>query len=198
MKEQLSSWRWAVGGIFLSAALGVGLWGVSTSDVLADRGNYEREHDDHDESHFGRQRSPNDPLYVEECGACHLAYPPQLLGSNSWQAIMTGLDDHFGENAEIDSPEQTQITAYLSRYAADNSGYKNQRYIAKNGTNSVTLRITELPFFTKEHDEVPTRMVEGNEQVGSFSQCDSCHHQAVQGSFDEDEVAIPGYGRWED
>jgi hypothetical protein len=60
------------------------------------------------------------------------------------------------------------------------------------------LRITELPYFRHEHDEIPKRLVKDNPEVGGFSQCDSCHQDAKQGYFSENRVTIPGYGRWDD
>ena len=43
------------------------------------------------------------PAYEEECGSCHMAYPPGLLPGVSWQRLMAELDNHFGDNAEIDA-----------------------------------------------------------------------------------------------
>ena len=37
-----------------------------------------------------------------------------------------------------------------------------------------------------------------NPKVGSFSQCNLCHSNTVNGSFSEDEVSIPGVGYWHD
>jgi hypothetical protein len=36
-------------------------------------------------------------LYVKECGGCHFPYQPGLLSAVSWERIMGGLGDHFGE-----------------------------------------------------------------------------------------------------
>lgn len=191
MKEQLSTWRWAVGAVLLSSAVGLGLWGLTTTDVRADRG----EHDETDGSY--RSIKPS-PLYREECSSCHFAYPAGLLPASSWQAIMAGLEDHFGESAELDKDTLQQLNAYLLRNAADNGDYQNRRYLGLSSPSKPVLRITELPYFIKEHDEVPSQWVEGNDKVGSFSQCDSCHQTAAQGDFDEDAVVIPGYGRWDD
>ena len=49
-----------------------------------------------------------------------------------------------------------------------------------------------------EHNEIPARFVTANPKVNSFSQCDACHIDAEQGSFNEHDVRIPGYGRWDD
>jgi hypothetical protein len=59
-------------------------------------------------------------------------------------------------------------------------------------------RITQTRYFLRKHDEVPMRLVSGNPEIGSFSNCQACHVGAAKGSFDEDDVRIPGVGRWED
>lgn len=198
MNEKLSTWRWTLGGVLLSGALTTGIWGISTSDVRADRDKHEYEHEYEDEGYGFNQASPS-PLYNEECGSCHLAYPAYLLPAASWQAMIRGLENHFGENAELESQDQSAIEQFLVTHAADNGRYANLRYSATIDANhAVPLRITELPFFIREHDEVPQRMVKGNQQVGSFSQCDACHTDAIRGRFDEEQIRIPGYGRWDD
>ena len=60
------------------------------------------------------------------------------------------------------------------------------------------LRITELRGFKSEHNEIPQRFIQGNDKIGSLSQCDSCHKDAQRGYFDEDRIVIPGFGRWDD
>lgn len=44
----------------------------------------------------------NNPTYEEECGACHFFYQPELLLSGSWEKIVARLDDHYGQEIEID------------------------------------------------------------------------------------------------
>ncbi len=152
---------------------------------------------------FGSRRTDvapvNNELYAKECGACHFAYQPGLLPARSWKKLMSGLDDHFGENAELDAEELRQITAYLVENAADRSDYKRSRKMARSIPPDATpLRITEVPYFKREHREIPRRMVSENPKVGSLANCDACHSRVKLGSFEEDEINIPGYGRWED
>lgn len=198
MKEQLSTWRWTLGGVLLTGSLAIGLWGLTTSDVRADRDKYERDHE-YEEYDYRKTKAQPSPLYDQECGSCHLAYPAYLLPADSWSRMMSNLEDHFGENAALDMQDQQAIEQYLVSNAADNGRYANLRYAATiDDSRAAPLRITELPFFIREHDEVPQRMVEGNDQVGSFSQCDACHTDASRGRFDEEQIRIPGYGRWDD
>ncbi|MEH6650984.1 MAG: diheme cytochrome c [Motiliproteus sp.] len=194
MTEKLSTWRWTLGGVLLSSAIGIGIWGFTVMEVRADRGEFKS----HDRDWTYQGNTPN-PIYSEECGSCHLAYPAGMLPIGSWLGIMAGLEDHFGESAEVDRETQQQLEIYLLSGAADNNDYQNRRYLgAPPSLDNPVLRITELPYFIRKHDEIPSRWVSGNDKVGSFSQCDSCHQTAAKGDFDDDGVVIPGYGRWDD
>lgn len=138
----------------------------------------------------------NNSLYREECGSCHMPYSAGLLPPHSWEKIMTSLDDHFGENAEIAGSDWRDITNYLLNNAAGRVNYSVSNKMLTN-VIGIPLRITSLPYFKHEHREIPQRLVTGNSQVGSFSNCDACHTQANNGSFDEHQVVIPGYGKFE-
>lgn len=175
-----------------------------TSVVMADR-----DYGDDDDSHDGFKRwfrsskpvisSVESNFYADECGSCHFAYQPGLLPARSWKRIMAGLDDHFGENAELEEKELKSISSYLQQNSAGRirQGLPD-RITASLGDDNAPLRITETRFFLHEHDEIPSKMVVGNEQVRSFSNCDACHERVAQGSFREHEILIPGYGRWDD
>jgi len=141
----------------------------------------------------------NNNTYQTECSACHFAYQPGFLPERSWLQIMTMLDDHFGENAELDADTQASITRYLQLHAADQSPGRFSRSVLRSIRHVDTpLRITKTPFFEHKHREIPVRMVADNAKVRSFSNCLACHSMAAKGVFDEDSVRIPGFGRWED
>jgi len=204
MNDKLANWRWVVGSLLLTSSLATGLWGLSTSDVLADRGESEREHasdrnsgrDGDDGGGSRAQGAARNASYQQECGSCHLPYPARFLAAANWQSMMGGLNDHFGENAELDEATRSALQQYLVANSADQGNYQGRRYLDQSGQGS--LRITEQRFFLRKHDEIPRRMVADNPKVGSFSQCDACHQNAAQGDFDEDGVKIPGFGRWDD
>jgi len=141
----------------------------------------------------------NNPVYKEECGSCHMAYPPGLLPASSWTKVMSGLEDHFGDNAELDAEALQAINAFLLANSADQSDYRRSRkFIRSIQSGEAPLRISETPYFKKEHDEIPDRMVTGNPKVNSYSHCNACHAKAEQGGFNEHDIRIPGYGRWDD
>ena len=143
--------------------------------------------------------SVSTPLYKEECGSCHMAYPPGLLPALSWQKIMTHLDEHFDDNAELDVDTHKSISEFLIKNSADKSKYRRSRKIINSlNNNEAPIRITETPYFKHEHDEIPRKMVKDNKQVNSFSNCNACHIKAEQGLFDEHNIRIPGYGHWDD
>jgi hypothetical protein len=139
------------------------------------------------------------PVYKDECGSCHMAYPPGLLPAKSWEKVMSSLEDHFGDNAELEVNSHKEITDFLVSNSADKSDYRrSRRFASSNGSGNIVTRITETPYFKHEHDEVPARMVTGNKEVNSFSNCNTCHRKADQASFRERDISIPGYGRWDD
>ncbi len=161
----------------------------------------EREDEDHEYAEHGRPdfAPADDPGYLQECGACHLAYPPGLLPARSWGRIMDGLGDHFGDNAELAASEAEPIRAYLQAQAADRAGQGRARSVAASlRPEQAPLRIAATPWFRRQHHEIPPSMVAGNPQVGGFGNCQACHRGAEDGSFDEHRVRIPGYPYWDD
>jgi cytochrome c553 len=137
--------------------------------------------EDHDED--GRKYVPTvtNAKWKAECGACHVAYPPRLLPAESWRALMSGLDKHFGSDASLDAPAAREITDYL----AQNAGGK--KFVS---WEKPQLRITETSWFRNKHDEVSQRDWD-NPKVKSQANCTACHAQAENGGYSERNVKIP-------
>ena len=190
--------RTLIGSLALASILGFGFYGIGNS-IASDRYEYMRggeyrEYDD-DDDHYRRAPQAENSLYQAECGgSCHMAYPPMLLPSESWQKIMARLEDHFGENAELPAEQVRDIELFLVK----NSRSIGYRKLLPKPETTIPMSITELPYFKREHFEIPRRLVEENDNVGSLSQCDACHRYAAKGYFDEDSIVIPGFGRWDD
>ena len=124
---------------------------------------------------------------LNECAACHMAYPPQMLPARSWQKIMGNLADHFGEDASLAEPVRADILAYLTAHAADAPGTAQGRpYLRGLDASAVPLRITETPFWQRAHDEV-SRSSFTSPSVKSPANCVACHHTATKGEFAEPE-----------
>ncbi len=143
--------------------------------------------------------SEHGKLYKEECGSCHFPFQPGFLPASSWQEIMQGLDDHFGENAEISEQSNQQITRFLVTNAAGEVNREIPNKVMWSLRYTPTpKRITETAFFRHEHREIPPGIMQRQEPSLTFANCDSCHTRALQGSYNEHEIRIPGIGRWED
>jgi mono/diheme cytochrome c family protein len=138
-------------------------------------------------------------LYLDECGSCHFPFQPGFLPAESWRKMMENLDDHFGENAELADEDRSKLLSYLTSNSADIIDAEipkkvmwSLRYIP------TPQRITETAFFRHEHDEIPPEIMQKGDEKLSFTNCDSCHTRAMQGSYNEHEIDIPGVGRWDD
>ncbi len=184
-----------MGYTLLASILTFSFYGMGMS-LASSNDEYEEHDSDEMEYEDGKRHSSaqQNPLYVDECGSCHMAYPAQLLPTASWQKVMQGLEDHFGENAEVDATTRQALENYLFKASSSGSYQK----LFRNLGNQAPLRITELPYFVHEHDEIPSRFIRANDKVSSLSQCNACHQKAERGQFDEDDVIIPGVGRWDD
>jgi hypothetical protein len=121
------------------------------------------------------------PLYQQECGACHLAYPPQLLPAASWQRLSAHLDHHFGVDASLDAEPTRQIAAWLQAHAGTG------RRVAEAAPED---RISRSAWFQRKHHEVSAAAWK-RPAIKSAANCSACHPQAAQGDFDEDRVHIP-------
>jgi nitrate/TMAO reductase-like tetraheme cytochrome c subunit len=118
--------------------------------------------------------------WSRECGSCHIAYPPRLLPTASWQAIMQGLDRHFGSDATIDASAASSIGAFLQANAGRDRG----------ASVPPVLRITETRWFVHEHAKVPARTW-NSANVRNAANCGACHEGATAGRFSEHDVRLP-------
>lgn len=181
--------------------LGCVTLGVAMVVVRADSGRSLHRHVSEDEwGERGRGSADVAPVtnavYTKECDSCHLAFPPGLLPQRSWRALMAGLANHFGENAELPADTRQALLDYVTRNAADHhSDYRLSRRVLDDLTaQEAPLRITALRSFRREHDAVPRYVFQNNPKLQGFSDCIVCHRRADQGDFNENGIDIPGYG----
>jgi len=176
MNADMNNTRWSIGSVLLGAVLVFGLYGIVINASEGEDELFE-----------------TDALYIDECGACHLAYPPGLLPVQSWQGIMSGLEDHFGESAETDEETATHIADYLERVALQKGKPSPMSQMLRNMPDDPPLRITEFPAFITAHAEIPIQLQVEKLDEGFLSPCADCHRQAASGRFDK-ELLHPGYG----
>jgi len=150
------------------------------------RGGYQKVDDDNDD----HLKPVTNQTYREACGECHFTYQPELLPSASWLKILNQLDDHFGEELEIDPDTIKTISEYLKTNGAENSLSKLSKKIMRSLGNRVPIRITDIPCIRREHHELDPAVFK-LESIGSMANCAACHTTAEKGIFDDDDVKIP-------
>jgi len=177
--------------IFLLSPSGVFYAAFADHDDHDGKRRYQKRERRHSE-HNGERDLPavNNSAYTENCGACHFSYQPSLLPSGSWDKILKGLADHFGEAVELDPESMNAIAEYLKTHAADNSPAKVSRKIMRSIGSQIPLRITQVHYIQREHHEISSSVF-GRESIGSFSNCTACHKTAEKGIYDDDLVTIP-------
>lgn len=126
-----------------------------------------------------------DKTVQTECGACHMAYPAGMLPTRSWQALMSKLDDHFGESAALDAAVTKHITDYLVANAAD-AGGRNARSLRGVKADQTPLRITEMPWWIRQHQGEVRPSAFKDPRVKSKANCVACHRGAAKGYFGDD------------
>ena len=128
-----------------------------------------------------------DPVVIKECGACHMVFQPVFLPARSWQKMMAGLKDHFGENAELDDATAKRIGDYLAANAGDRGYFRGHalRGLSDAGT---PLRISETPWFVRKHEKQgrisPSALQRA--KAKSKSDCAACHPDASKGYYEDD------------
>jgi hypothetical protein len=124
---------------------------------------------------------PNNPKWKEECGSCHVAYPPQLLTGGGWHKLMQQLDKHFGVNASMDAKDAQEIDDFL----VDNAGLGWQGKASDTG-----LRITDTPWFIRTHSKIPLKFM-NRPKIKGPTHCAACHVKAEKDDWSGMAVEIP-------
>lgn len=132
------------------------------------------------------RHQPLPAIYTDECGSCHVAYPPRLLAAADWRTIMAGLARHFGSDASLEPAPAKEIAAFLT----GNAGRRTQ------GGNEP--RITTSEWFRSEHrngHDGLTATLWQSPAVKSPANCAACHRQAADGDYGGRSLRLPGRGR---
>ena len=131
-----------------------------------------------------RVDTPQLPVYQQECGACHMAYPPGLLPAASWQHLMANLPRHFGSDASLDKAQHQQIGRWLQAHAG------TFKKVARDPSPPPQDRISLAPWFVRKHHEIAASTWQ-RKAIGSAANCAACHAHAAEGNYSEHAVRIP-------
>jgi hypothetical protein len=125
-----------------------------------------------------------DAATIKECGACHMVFQPAFLPARSWEKMMGGLKDHFGENAELNAATAQGITDYLTANANDKGKSRGKELSA----SEAPLRITETPWFKHKHGKKDRLSPATLKRRGakSAADCKACHKEADKGYYEDD------------
>ncbi len=136
-------------------------------------------------------RLTDDASWREECGACHLAFHPNLLPERSWRALIAGQADHFGSDLALDISTQHSILSFLVNNAAEKrpreAAFKINRSIEASAT---PLRIGETPYWVDKHADIASADWQ-SPKVKSKANCAACHLDAEAGTFEDSAMPVP-------
>lgn len=121
------------------------------------------------------------PAALEQCGECHMIFPAQMLPRRSWTAILSKMDNHFGEVATIPEKDFDEIRNYLTSNAADspNASPRDRHYWSEILPDSTPLRITRTPWWNQMHGDFDFEGVKHTD-VKSPANCLACHKGGVR------------------
>ncbi len=128
----------------------------------------------------GAARADDAKTYTNECAACHMAYPAQLMPARSWRAITAHLAQHFGEDASLDPATLAIITRYLDANAADARGGNRGAMRGLRGSDTPE-RITDMPFWRRIHRDLLRPGIGTGPGIRSAADCQRCHNGNGEG-----------------
>ena len=128
-------------------------------------------------------------VYASECGDCHTPYHPALLPPAGWRAILSGLEDHFGEDASLEPDTLAAIRGWLLKEAAKPWDVKPAHELRPVVARPLP-RMTATTFWKETHRHIP-EAVFTSPAVGGRVNCKACHRDADSGLFRRIAIAIP-------
>ncbi len=130
---------------------------------------------------------PDWPRFEAECGACHTLYHPSLLAADAWREMMSGLGDHFGEDASLSAGAADAITAFLAGNANATWDTEAVNLLRPRPGSPPAPAVTGLPAWKSLHGAA----IEPLAPETSPAACERCHPDAVEGVFAGDRIHDP-------
>ena len=129
-------------------------------------------------------------VYEEECGSCHNAFSPTLLPARSWEKVMAGLGEHFGDDASLPEETSSEIFKWLAASSAERALSEPSKKIIRSIGEAAPLRITETAYWKEKHSGLGIE-VYSRKSVSSRTNCSACHPGAPSGSFEDRDISVP-------
>jgi len=126
--------------------------------------------------------------YANECSDCHFLYHPSLNTKRQWSAMLSSLENHYGEDASL-SPESLE---HLIKFFNDNnqSHFDTRISVEIGQSESSSGRITDRKFWTETHSNLDDSLFK-TPPVYSPANCDACHLDAESGLFRDQNIVLP-------
>lgn len=106
-------------------------------------------------------------FYLENCGSCHLALPPEVMPTETWRRLLLEPDQHYGTQIQpVTGPSLLVVWQYLQTFSRPELPNKQLPY-----------RVSESRFFKALHPRVKLP------QTIKTTSCVSCHPSAAQYNY---------------
>jgi len=134
---------------------------------------------------------PDNALWREACGECHLAYHPTLLPVRSWQRMLAEQHDHFEEDLDLDDETLLEIQTFSMENAAE-SELTEAAWKINHSTppEQTPLRITKTAHWIEQHQNIADKIWQ-HPDVNFQGNCGACHLDAEQGTFEDAAMRLP-------
>jgi cytochrome b len=117
----------------------------------------------------------------EECGACHLAYAPELLPLRSWLRMLDEQQHHFGEDLGL-SADTLHALAAAARAGDRTPRWAGAMLVASVPAGEVPQRITQTAFWRERHAAI-AQVRFAAAPVSGRHDCGACHADAASAIF---------------
>ncbi len=131
-----------------------------------------------------------DPVFAEQCGSCHLAFPPSLAPASTWNGILDHPDAHFGQDTGLPPDMIAQLRAYLDGQDAAHWDTLPANRLRRPDPRG-SLRITDSPGWQRIHRRIAAAAFT-EAPVYRRSNCAACHADAATGRFSPQQITWPG------
>lgn len=128
------------------------------------------------------------PAFYKECISCHTLFPPFLLPQKSWISMMENLENHFGDDASLDSQTTLSIKEFLVQNSAESSTKESAfRILSSLKSDQNYIAITETPFWKNRHKKID-KAVYARADIGKPSNCKACHATIENGLLNNRDI----------